>query len=111
MDVRILGPLEVWAAGRELALGGTKASAVLAMLVLNLNRVVSMDALVDGLWGPGPPDTATNAIQVNISRLRKTLQGDRPGPSTGGVLKWRRSSFQVDRRCFRRIQRQTVCHM
>ena len=36
MDVRILGPLEVWVAGRPLALGGTKQRAVLAMLVVGV---------------------------------------------------------------------------
>jgi DNA-binding response OmpR family regulator len=53
MDVRILGPLEVRAAGRPLPLGGTKQRAVLAMLVLHANQVVSIDYLVDGLWGSG----------------------------------------------------------
>ena len=43
MDVRILGPLEVWVAGRSLALGGTKQRAVLAMLVLHANQVVAID--------------------------------------------------------------------
>jgi len=85
VDVRVLGPLQVWDAGVELVLGGTKTSAVLAMLVLNLNRVVSMDALVDGLWGPEPPDKATSAIHVSVSRLRKTLQGNRPAPAAGGM--------------------------
>ena len=71
MDVRILGPLEVRAAGRPLPLGGTKQRAVLAMLVLHANQVVSIDYLVDGLWGQASPDSATNVVQVYISRLRK----------------------------------------
>ena len=56
MEVRLLGPLEVWAAGRLVPLGGTKQRAVLAMLVLDVNQVVSVDRLVDGLWGQAPPD-------------------------------------------------------
>ena len=96
MDVRVLGPLQVWDAGQELALGGIRPSALLAMLVLNLNQVVSMDALVDGLWGPEPPDKATDNIHVTVSRLRKTLRGDRPAPSTGGVLKRRRPGYLLE---------------
>jgi DNA-binding SARP family transcriptional activator len=42
MDIRILGPLEVWAAGRPLPLGGTKQRAVLAMLVLHANPTVAV---------------------------------------------------------------------
>ena len=76
MEVRILGPLEVWAAGRPLPLGGTKQRAVLAMLVLHANQVVSIDYLVDGLWDQAPPDSATNAVQVYISRLRKLMHAD-----------------------------------
>ena len=94
MDVRVLGPLQVWDAEQELALGGTRPAALLAMLVLNLNRVVSMDALVDGFWGPNPPDTATSSIHVAVSRLRKALQS--PGASTGGVVKRRRPGYLLE---------------
>ena len=96
MDIRVLGPLQVWDAGQELALGGIRTSAVLAMLVLNLNRVVSMDALVDGLWGPEPPDKPTGSIHVGVSRLRKALLGDRPAPSAGGALKRRRPGYVLE---------------
>jgi len=59
--------------GSPLPLGGAKQRAVLAMLVLHANRVVSTDALVDGLWGDSPPRNAMNAVQVYVSRLRKAL--------------------------------------
>src|SRR6478752_4713407 len=95
VDVRMLGPLQVWDAGEELALGGTKTSAVLAMLALTVNRVVSMDALVDGLWGSSAPDAATAAIHVSVSRLRKVLR-DRPGRSAGGVLNRRRPGYVLE---------------
>ena len=73
MEVRILGPLEVTRGGTPLALGGTKQRAVFAMLALRVNRVVSMDFLVDGLWGTAPPTDPTNVVQVYLSRLRKAL--------------------------------------
>jgi len=74
MEVRLLGPLEVLAAGEPLALGGTKQRAVLAMLALQGNHVVSRDSLIDGLWGQTPPSTAMNTLQVYVSQLRRILQ-------------------------------------
>jgi DNA-binding SARP family transcriptional activator len=96
VEVRILGPLQVWDADRELVVGGPRTSAVLAMLVLNVNRVVPMDFLVDGLWGPDPPDTATSSIHVSVSRLRKALQGNTSVQPAGGVLRRRRPGYLLE---------------
>jgi len=73
VEVRILGPLDVLQAGTPLALGGTKQRAVFAMLALRINQVVSLDFLVDGLWGTEPPADPANVVQVYLSRLRKAL--------------------------------------
>jgi YVTN family beta-propeller protein len=70
---RILGPLEVQDNGRLAPLGGTRQRAVLAILLLHRGEVVSVDRLVDELWGEQPPDTATKTVQVYVSRLRKEL--------------------------------------
>ena len=59
MEVRILGPLEVVHTGTPVGLGGSKQRAVFAMLALRVNRVVSMDFLVDGLWESAPPTDPT----------------------------------------------------
>ena len=73
MDFRILGPLEVSANGERLELGGPKQRALLAMLLLNAGEVVSSDRLVEALWADKPPAAARHAVEVNVSRLRKTL--------------------------------------
>jgi predicted ATPase/DNA-binding SARP family transcriptional activator len=73
MEYRVLGPLEVREGDRSLPLGGAKQRAVLALLLLNANRVVSRDELVDELWGDEPPETAVTSVQVYVSRLRKLL--------------------------------------
>ena len=73
MGFRILGSLEVVDGGRQVPLGGTKQRAVLAILLLHRSDVVSVDRLVDELWGERPPDTATKTVQVYVSRLRKEL--------------------------------------
>jgi DNA-binding SARP family transcriptional activator len=72
-DFRILGPLEVSDETGPLLLGGQKQRAVLAMLLLEPGRIVSVDRLVDALWGEQPPRTATTSLQNFISQLRKTL--------------------------------------
>jgi DNA-binding SARP family transcriptional activator len=73
MEFRILGPLEVAESGRPVALGGPKQRILLALLLLNPNRAVSVDRLADALWGGAPPAAADNALQYHVSRLRKTL--------------------------------------
>ena len=72
-DFRILGPLEVSDETGPLLLGGLKQRAVLAMLLLEPGRIVSVDRLIDALWGEQPPRTATTSLQNFISQLRKTL--------------------------------------
>src|SRR5437868_12464469 len=72
-DCRILGPLDVSAETGPLLLGGLKQRAVLALLLLEAGRVVSVDRLIDALWGEQPPRTAATSLQNFISALRKLL--------------------------------------
>jgi DNA-binding SARP family transcriptional activator len=73
VEFRVLGPLEVVEGGRALELGGLKQRALLACLLLDANRVVSTDRLVDALWEDDPPETARKALQVYVSQLRKLV--------------------------------------
>jgi len=59
--------------GEAVALGGQKRRALLAVLLLEPNAVISRDRLIDALWGDDPPETARNTVQVYISQLRKLL--------------------------------------
>jgi DNA-binding SARP family transcriptional activator len=76
MQYRILGPLEVGEFDRTLPLGGAKQRALLALLLLNANRVVSRARLIDELWADEPPETAVTSVHVYVSRLRKLLPSD-----------------------------------
>ena len=76
MDFRILGPLEVEADAHVLPIGSRQPRALLTILLLDANRVVSRDRLMDALWGDEPPERATNALQVYVSQLRKALGAD-----------------------------------
>jgi len=77
VDFRVLGPLEAVANGSSLALGGAKQRALLAMLLLHTNEVISTERLIDELWGESPPATVTKSIHVYVSRLRKELGEER----------------------------------
>ncbi len=83
----MLGPMEVLDDGRPLAIGGPKQRAVLAHLILQANRTVPAERLIDDLWGEDPPDTAGNTLQSYVSRLRKVLGDGRiEGRGRGYVL-------------------------
>lgn len=73
MEFRILGPLEVLDGGERLPLGTAKQQALLGVLLLHANEVVSRERLIDELWGERPPATADKAVQVYVSQLRKAL--------------------------------------
>ena len=72
-EFRLLGSLEVRTGARPVSLGGLKQRALLALLLLNANRVVARERMVDELWGENPPETAVATVQVYVSRLRKLL--------------------------------------
>ena len=73
IEFRVLGPLQVLVEGRVVQLGGLKQRGALALLLLERNRVVPRDRLVDALWDDDPPASAANSVQVYVSKLRKLL--------------------------------------
>ena len=82
MEFQVLGPLEVRGNGGRLALGPAKQRAVLAILLVHANEVVSADRLIEELW-PEPPNTAANALQVYVFKLRKALEPKRASGAPG----------------------------
>jgi DNA-binding SARP family transcriptional activator/Tfp pilus assembly protein PilF len=67
----ILGPLEVVAAAERLELGGARQQVVLATLLLNANQVVTMDRLIEAVYGEDLPPTSRAQAQISISSLRR----------------------------------------
>lgn len=80
MDFRILGPLEVERDGEELDLGPHKQRSLLALLLVNANRVVSVDRILDELWGD-QSEGKEKTLWVYVSRLRAILEPDRAQPT------------------------------
>jgi DNA-binding SARP family transcriptional activator len=100
MYFRILGPLEVADGAAVVPIGGAKQRALLAFLLLCANEVVSSDRLIDALWGAQSPDSGRAALNVRISRLRKTLGAAAPRLLTrppGYVLELDRDSIDLQR--------------
>src|SRR2546430_15825647 len=81
MEFRALGPLEVLEESHPVSLGGPKQRALLALLLLNANRVVSSERLLDELWPEKPPASGLTALRVRVSQLRRALE-----PDGGSVL-------------------------
>ena len=73
MEFRILGPLEVRAGGRAIALGGEKRRALLSMLLLHANEPVSAERLAQALWGEDAAAEAVKTVRVHVSRIRAAL--------------------------------------
>ncbi len=87
MEVAILGPVEVHDDdGRVLEVGGRKQRALLAALALEAGRVVSVDRLVDRIWGDDTPPAPMASLQVYVSQLRRILEPDRPTRQPATVL-------------------------
>ncbi|TDB73239.1 BTAD domain-containing putative transcriptional regulator [Micromonospora sp. KC721] len=76
MEFRILGSVEAYSAGVPLDLGTRRQQRlVLAVLLLEPNRAVPMDRLIDLVWGSTPPASARGTVQALVSRLRTALRG------------------------------------
>jgi DNA-binding SARP family transcriptional activator len=85
-EFRVLGSLEALQGGEPVAIGGQRQRALLALLVLEANRVVPTERLVDRLWGERPPPTAVTSLQNGIGQLRKALGADRVETRPPGYL-------------------------
>jgi YVTN family beta-propeller protein len=77
MEFRILGPLDVRESERAIHVAGGKQRALLAVLLLRPGESVSIDRLIDALWGARAPASAPSSIHAYVSRLRKVLGRER----------------------------------
>ena len=74
LEIRVLGPVEIAWDGRAVDIGGAKARALVARLLIDRGLVVSVDRLVDSLWGEHDARGSRLALRSTISRVRKRLQ-------------------------------------
>ena len=102
MRFRILGPLEALDGARAVSVGAAKPRALLGVLLLHANEVVSTARLVDELWGEEPPMTATKLVQGYVHALRKQLGPETPVTHAPGY-RLRVDPDQLDLLQFRRL--------
>ena len=86
MDFRILGPLEVSRGHAPLHMAAGKQRALLAILLLNANRTVAREQIIDALWAEDVPDSAQKMVQIHVSQLRKALPEPRLHTRAPGYL-------------------------
>jgi YVTN family beta-propeller protein len=77
LSFRLLGPLQVTRSGVRLPLGGRQQKAVLALLLIHADTVLSIDRLADAVWGATIPPGAVTTIRTYIGHLRDVLEPER----------------------------------
>src|SRR5215207_5727154 len=103
VEFGILGPLEVRAEGRPVALAGSRPRALLGCLLLHPNEPVSADELAVALWGEEAPARSTKTVHVHVSRLRKALGDPDALTTTPAGYRLRVRPEQLDAERFRRL--------
>ncbi|GIF23637.1 DNA-binding SARP family transcriptional activator [Actinoplanes tereljensis] len=89
LEVRLLGPVELWAGQEQLPVGEPRQRAVLAALACEAGRVVTAETLIDRVWGETAPARARHALQSHLARVRGALRrggGDPLIRRSGGYL-------------------------
>ena len=90
MEIRLLGPVEVWAMGLRLDSGPPQRRAVLAALAVEAGRLVTTEALIDRVWGDEPPAAPRPAIHAIVTRIRRMLHEAKATEERPPVLEARR---------------------
>lgn len=96
IEIGVLGPLEVTVGGVSVVPTASKPSQLLAMLALNAGRVVTVQDMVEEIWGTEPPRSGVQTLQTYILKLRRMLQralADNGDVSSKDVLSTRRSGY------------------
>src|SRR6266699_2970008 len=104
----VLGPLQVTQADAPVVLGGPRERVLLAALLVEHGRVVSVDVLTQALWGDRPPATARHQVAIGVSRLRKAFAAAGAGPEVIATCApgYLVAGGWLDARCFEEHARQ-----
>ncbi|MEV4176740.1 AfsR/SARP family transcriptional regulator [Nonomuraea sp. NPDC049709] len=85
-EFRVLGPLTVVKDGVELPMSANRELVILASLLLNANRVMSVERLIEAVWAGSAPPSAWRQVAICVSRLRRTLGAGLIETSSPGYL-------------------------
>ena len=95
MQVRVLGDLEVLVDDVALELGGPKPRALLALLIVGDGRPVSLEHLIDQIWGDDPPERVEASLQSYVARLRRVLEPSRDSRAPARVLRTHPGGYSI----------------
>lgn len=96
MEFRLLGEVELWAAGQMLAVGAPRLQGVLAALAVDAGRPVAIETLIDRIWDD-PPAEARNVLYSHLSRIRRLLrQAATLGGGTAVRIERRHAGYVLD---------------
>jgi DNA-binding SARP family transcriptional activator len=88
----VLGPLRAWRGDVALNLGPVQQQVVLAVLLLQANRPIGRDQLIEAVWGAQMPAYAVNLVQKHMSGLRRVLEPGRAGRQVSELV-WTRTGY------------------
>jgi len=95
MYFKVLGPLELRTPRGDGVPRGPKVRQVLALLAMQANRTLEVDALVEELWGCDPPRTAVNTVRTHLYHLRRILEGEEAGVAGTELLVTEHSGYRL----------------
>src|SRR4051794_30193360 len=71
MRFRILGPMDISGPGGPIVIASNRQQIILMMILLEPNRAVPVDRLIEAVWDESPPSTARGQVQICVSMLRR----------------------------------------
>jgi len=104
LRVFLLGSMQLDFNGHHIHIAGPQRRRLLALLACRAGRVVSVEALIDAMWGDAPPPSAAKTVQSHVVRLRQSLAvaGD-PIETTPGGYRLDIDPAQTDIAVFERL--------
>jgi DNA-binding SARP family transcriptional activator len=91
----LLGPVRAWRGPAELDLGPSQQRALLALLVIRANQLVSVDDIIDLIWGQDPPGSAVNTVHKYIGSIRRLLEPGLEARASGRSLARRSGAYRL----------------
>src|ERR1700677_2919548 len=86
LRVSVLGPVMAWNGDQELPVGQPRQQAVLGILAMRANRIISRSELVDAVWGQDPPTSAEGGVYTYVAGLRRIFEPWRSLRGPGRIL-------------------------